>query len=125
MKLKDSLYRCRPVAASDEGFAYKVVFNAECVIYKAHFPGEPITPGACILQIAQELLEDHFSCPTEIRMVKNVKFLNIIVPDQTPEVEYFFSNVKCEGPQLSLQVTVCAGETIYAKMSLKCILTTD
>ena len=30
---------------------FKVRLNASHVIYKAHFPGMPITPGVCIIQM--------------------------------------------------------------------------
>ena len=34
---------------------FKVILNPDHLIYKAHFPGQPVTPGVCILQIIQEL----------------------------------------------------------------------
>jgi 3-hydroxymyristoyl/3-hydroxydecanoyl-(acyl carrier protein) dehydratase len=31
--------------------------NRDCEIFKGHFPGQPIAPGACMLQIVKDILE--------------------------------------------------------------------
>lgn len=59
MKLLDNLYHIIDENNCDVDHTYTIKLNAEHFIYAAHFPGEPITPGVCIMQIAQELLERH------------------------------------------------------------------
>ena len=57
MELKNNLY----TIVSKEGVglmvSYTIKLIPSCVIYQAHFPGEPITPGVCIVQMAKELIE--------------------------------------------------------------------
>jgi 3-hydroxyacyl-[acyl-carrier-protein] dehydratase len=59
-------------------------------IFKGHFPGNPVVPGVCILQMIKETLSQHFD--KELIMVKGdeVKFLNIINPlvNQKIEIEF-------------------------------------
>ena len=76
MKLLNSLYSIVSESVTESGRDYNIVLDAEHFIYKAHFPGEPITPGVCIMQIAVELLSLHCGKPLAIDTVKNIKFLD-------------------------------------------------
>ena len=86
MKLLGSLYTITEDIAKETEHSYTIKLDAEHFIYKAHFPGEPITPGVCIMQIAHELLECHMNQQLVIDCVKNIKFLRIITPTATPVV---------------------------------------
>ena len=57
MKLLNSLYSIRSKDVTDSFVRYDIHLDASHFIYQAHFPGDPITPGVCIIQIAKELLE--------------------------------------------------------------------
>ena len=53
---------------------FNVILNPDHLIYKAHFPGQPVTPGVCILQMIQELLSEEMGIPLFINKIKNAKF---------------------------------------------------
>ena len=115
MKLKDALYRIsRKTVNTADGkpLEYEIVLDERHFIYQAHFPGEPVTPGVCIIQIAEELLEDHLQRDFEIRQVKNVKFLSVVSPTSTPCVTYTFSRltVSEESGECKAQILVTAQE---------------
>ena len=121
MKLLDSLYTITSDCPVENGHEYEIKLNPEHTIYKAHFPGEPITPGVCILQIAIELLEQTMKASIKVNCVKNIKFLRIVSPEQITEVKYSLQKItKEEGGALKLQVVVTASDETYAKMSLEC-----
>ena len=118
MRLLDSLYTIASTELTDNGPIFTIGLNAEHFIYKAHFPGEPITPGVCILQIAHELLEVHCDAKLEIDCVKNVKFLRVITPDATPVVSYEFQKLVFEEESVKCQVSVMAEDEALAKLSI-------
>ena len=64
-----------------------IVLNATHRIFEAHFPGQPVVPGACLLQIVEELLSDVLH--TEYRLVNagQIKFLTPIDPRRNPRIE--------------------------------------
>ena len=66
------------------GVGFTVRMNPEHIIYSAHFPGDPITPGVCIIQMGVELLGRALGRTLELSAVKNVKFLSILRPDGIP-----------------------------------------
>ena len=100
------------------------------MIYQAHFPGNPITPGACIIQIAQELYEQLCGHSVEILEVKNAKFLKTITPSPDNRYHYSFNNISADSDNDRMQVVVSDDDSstseaaepisIYAKFSLVC-----
>ena len=80
----------------------------ESPVYQGHFPGYPITPGVCLVEIALELMG-------EVRLVaaKNIKFTSPVLPTETTELRF---NLGGEGESRTVQIL--AGDTLCAKMSL-------
>ena len=120
MKLRDSLYTIVSESKGEGRHDFNIKLDPEHFIYKAHFPGEPITPGVCIMQIAKELLEVAVSEDLTLSCVKNIKFLRIISPNEVTEICYSLAKISREDDQIKVQVTVTAGEDAYAKLSLIC-----
>lgn len=120
MKLLNELYSITQTECTDQEYNFRLHLNAEHFIYKAHFPGEPITPGVCIMQIAKELLEIATSSELELDTVKNIKFLNIISPDAVTDITYSISKVSEEQGCVKAQFVVSTADALYAKLSLVC-----
>ena len=126
MILLNNLYTIIAESHFDISHDYIIHMNAEHFIYKAHFPGEPITPGVCILQIAHELIQNTLNRPLKIMSVKNAKFMNIISPDKNSEVHYTISKITdtfaaddIEARMVKAQVAVYDSMgVVYAKLSL-------
>lgn len=66
---------------SQDGTLFELCFHADHPIYKAHFPNNPITPGVCFVQIAQELFSIVYSQPIENAVVSSLKLLAIHSPN--------------------------------------------
>lgn len=120
MKLQNSLFTIVSHSADEALHDFTIRLDANHFIYQAHFPGEPITPGVCILQMAVELMEVAVSRSLEVKCVKNVKFLRIISPKEVTEVSYTLQKLTVEDNTIKSQITVSAGDVVYAKLSLVC-----
>lgn len=72
---------------------FNVILNPDHLIYKAHFPGMPVTPGVCILQMIQELLSEQEGMPLYIVKIKNAKFVKMISPLSDGRVSVLFNSV--------------------------------
>jgi 3-hydroxyacyl-[acyl-carrier-protein] dehydratase len=53
-------------------------------VYLGHFPGNPVVPGVCQVQIIKELAESILKTDLVINKSDNIKFLSMIVPTVTP-----------------------------------------
>lgn len=118
MKLLDQLFILDEIAESENGFEAVLQTNPEHLIYAAHFPGNPITPGVCIIQIANELLEKYLGKRLFLKTIKNVKFLSVIIPAEGKKIKYAFSGIAETEMGYKTQVVVSDGTMVYAKMSL-------
>ena len=128
MKLQSNLYTVLSACRQTGVCTIHLIEN--CMIYQAHFPGNPITPGACIIQIAQELYEQLCGHSVEILEVKNAKFLKTITPSPDNRYHYSFSNISADSDNDRMQVVVSDDDSstseaaepisIYAKFSLVC-----
>lgn len=120
MKLLNDLYSIISRTDGEGRCDFTIELNPQHFIYKAHFPGEPITPGVCIMQIAKELLEEAVSQQLTLSCVRNIKFLRIISPSEITVLDYSLTKIVTEGDTVKVQVNVLSGEDVYAKLSLVC-----
>ena len=78
MSLLNSLYH---ITSADGQGKYEVSFDPGHSIFAGHFPGNPIVPGACLVQIAEELLSQYLEQPIQWTNIHNLKFRQIVTPD--------------------------------------------
>jgi 3-hydroxyacyl-[acyl-carrier-protein] dehydratase len=57
-----------------------IKFHKEHAIFEGHFPGNPVTPGVCMIQIIKELIQDHFNGTLFLHKFSNIKFTALINP---------------------------------------------
>jgi len=119
MILRDNLYTIVSQEQNEASAVFQVRLHPEWPIYKAHFPGHPITPGVCIVQMVQELLQDLVHRDLCLIEAKNVKYVSIVSPEEITELTVTFSKIE-EQPEgrLKVQAQVASGETLCTKLSV-------
>jgi 3-hydroxyacyl-[acyl-carrier-protein] dehydratase len=60
-------------------------------IFEGHFPGRPVVPGACLLQIVKELVSMALGSEVRLTRADQIKFISMIGPD---EDETMWMNLK-------------------------------
>jgi len=82
--LKETLYHIiRIVARSESAVRLNISINPQHPIFQGHFPGNPVTPGAAMVQILKEMVSEHLQKPLRLVEVRQVKFLGMLVPERT------------------------------------------
>lgn len=84
-------------------------------ILKGHFPGQPVVPGVCMMQIVKELVERQTKRNLRLTEAENMKFLSVIDPRQHPEVEAGVSFSENNGV-ISLNASLFSGSVIFFKL---------
>ena len=118
MNFLDDLFILDSINETENGFTALLHCNPEHLIYQAHFPGNPITPGACLLQAVGEVLQRKLGRPLYLKSSKNIKYLNVLVPAQDKEVHFTFSNFTETETECKAQVVIADEVSVYTKMSL-------
>ena len=59
-----------------------LVINADHKIFEGHFPGHPVVPGVCMMQMVKEIIEKVIGERTDLVRAGEMKFLAIINPKE-------------------------------------------
>ena len=118
MEYLNDLFTLVSMEDRDNGFAAQLRCNPSHPVYRAHFPGNPITPGACLLQLAGDLMRQKTGRPLYLKSSKNIKFLSILTPEQGKEVRFVFSHLVESETECRVQVVITDEQTVFSKMSL-------
>jgi 3-hydroxyacyl-[acyl-carrier-protein] dehydratase len=118
--LLEGFYTLNKVAKlKDNEHEASIQLNKDHDIYKGHFPGNPITPGVCMVQILKEIT----SIITEQKLVmkssNNIKFMALINPEKNPDLRLnILVNTDTEG-EIHVKNICYFDETVALKMSVK------
>ena len=116
--LKDDFFTIRETTDADAGTIFCVTLNALHPIFQAHFAGNPVMPGACIAQMIKELAMEHFGASFFISAVRNMKFLKVINPLETPEVSVQMTFTTRDDDSISVSTLINNGDDVFSKAIL-------
>lgn len=119
MKLLNSLYE---IVSRTEApvISFCVRLLPECFIYRAHFPGEPVTPGVCLIGMAMEIAGAACCRDFELHEVVNAKFLKVVDPRETSRLLITLKRIeKTENlTKIAADITSADGTTVFTRLSL-------
>ena len=98
-------------------FIANIKLNQTHDIFNGHFPGNPVTPGVCMMQIVKELTEEFTGRKLFLKSASNVKFMAIINPFETPDLKMQLDINEGEN-EVKVKNITSFGETIALKMSV-------
>lgn len=102
---------------TDEDTKIEVAINPEHPVFEGHFPGQPVLPGACMIQMMKELFQEVHQCKLEFKKGNNIKFISLVVPDEKVSLRFAIQTKKLPDDLLSLTTTLYSGEVASMKFS--------
>lgn len=116
MVLKD-FYKVLSLEKIDEQkYVVLIIVNEKHDVFKGHFPGNPIMPGVCMMQIIKELVEQITEKTLMMQHLSNVKFMTLINPEVAPKLHLELSIVT-EEEQIKVKNTTFIHDTVALKLS--------
>lgn len=117
MLLKD-FYKVVSIENTAENkYLVQIFINAEHEVFKGHFPGNPIMPGVCMMQIIKELTEQISQSSLFMQSLSNVKFMALINPFNTPELRLELDISMTDTDLVKVKNVTYCGETVALKLS--------
>lgn len=101
--------------ASGNNILATIEINALHHIFEGHFPGQPVVPGVCMLQIVKELLETAIKKKTQLHSADFLKFLAVINPVENPAVQAAFSYDSKDDGSIIVNGRLYKDTTIFLK----------
>ncbi|MXO03245.1 3-hydroxyacyl-ACP dehydratase [Flavobacterium sp. HBTb2-11-1] len=102
---------------SDSKYIVTILVNEKHEVFKGHFPGNPIMPGVCMIQIIKELTESITKSSLMIQSLANVKFMALINPEVTPELRLELDITITEDGLVKVKNTTFFNDTTALKLS--------
>ena len=82
MILLGDFYTIKNLTTVDSAVNAELELNASHKIYEGHFPGQPVTPGVCMMQMVKEIIETVLQRETSLVRASEMKFLLMIIPGE-------------------------------------------
>jgi len=115
--LLHDFYTIKSIDKNDDHNYVVVIFvNEKHEVFKGHFPGNPIMPGVCMMQIIKELTEQLTNTTLVMQSLSNVKFMALINPFVTPELKLELNITITEDDLIKVKNTTYFGETVALKL---------
>lgn len=89
--------------------------SGEHDIFKGHFPGQPVVPGACMLQIVKEILSAGLNTDFHLKKADNLKFIAPVDPRVTDDLQLKIT-YKTLDTGLQVNASMSANEVVCFKM---------
>jgi len=116
MLLKD-FYKVQSLdKTADQKYLAVILINEKHEIFKGHFPGNPIMPGVCMMQIIKELTEEITESSLIMQSLSNVKFMALINPKVTPELQIELDITVNDDQTIKVKNTTTFNETVALKL---------
>ena len=92
-----------------------VQINKKHSIFNGHFPGQPVVPGVCMMQMIKEILEKETNEKLLLKTADHLKFLSVLDPQTNDTVQ---AEIKSEQGSEGLKVTASlfSADIIYFKL---------
>ena len=113
--LEGTFYTALP--CSTDG-TFDIALNGQHPIFGAHFPGKPIVPGVCILQICEELTERICNNKLTISYVRSIKFMHMLSPIEHQQVRFVLRTENHGNLDVTVQATVEHNNMVFTKIHM-------
>jgi len=93
-----------------------ITINAGHKIFEGHFPGQPVLPGVCQLQIIKELLERATGKKLFLSEAGNCKFLQMVNPVKSNILDITI-DYTLNDTIISVNAIIKSEEVVFLKMN--------
>lgn len=92
----DTLYKLDNLTVDATKATANITINKDHIVFTGHFPENPVMPGVCMMQIIKEITEQIVDKKLFMQSASNIKFMAIINPFNTPELELQLDIIETE-----------------------------
>lgn len=87
MLLQSNFYSIKSLTTNEYDIKAVININPAHGIFEGHFPGQPVVPGVCMIQIIKELTAQHLDAAIQLKSASQVKFLQLLIPETDKDVQ--------------------------------------
>ncbi len=91
----------------------ELLLNPAHELFKGHFPGNPVLPGACTVEIIKELVSYYLSRNIMLIKAQQIKYLSFINPEMNPKICVDIAMRDTGNGQITVSATVYHESTTF------------
>ena len=118
--LIENYYKVNDIIAGTEKTLFIIFLKPDCKVYEGHFPGIPISPGACNIQMIKECAELIVGKHLFMHNLQHCRLTTLITPLVYPQVEVTIL-MEQKADVYKLKATIGKGEEIYLELKAELI----
>ena len=111
------LYTILNFKREDNTVNASIKLNKDHEVFKGHFPGNPIMPGVCMIQMIKELTEKAVEKELFLSVASNVKFMAIINPEKNDTIELILDILE-DGELIKVKNATSYENTLALKLNI-------
>jgi 3-hydroxyacyl-[acyl-carrier-protein] dehydratase len=115
--LKNKLFYIDSFEQSDDLIRCAIHIDETHPIFKGHFPGQPVLPGVCMLEILKEVIEEAYASSFQLETASSVKFLTMFVPTQFTHAVFDIKPIVHTDNQLAVNASMKFEQHIFLKFN--------
>lgn len=104
-------------AVNESKYLASITLNKNHAIFKGHFPGNPVTPGVCMMQIIKEITESVLNVNLMMVSTSNVKFMALINPEVNAKLALEIEISENEASEIKVKNSTSFDETVALKLT--------
>jgi 3-hydroxyacyl-[acyl-carrier-protein] dehydratase len=120
--LSGNFFTIQTVAVDAGSIQATLQMNASHPIFEGHFPGQPVVPGVCMLQMIKEIVELVIKAETRIVSAAEIKFLAVVHPVENNKVQAQIKYSNTETSSILVVASLMSGVVTHFKCRCELIV---
>ncbi len=116
MHLENSYYKLISMQSDGLSGVFHIALCPDCDVYRGHFPGNPVSPGVCNIQMVKECAEKLTGQPLQIIGIRRCRLTAVITPTTCIELDVKINLLPTE---TGYNITSTVSDTERTYMDLK------
>jgi 3-hydroxyacyl-[acyl-carrier-protein] dehydratase len=96
-------------------YLFRIELQENHPVYKGHFPGNPVVPGVCQVQMISEMAEQITGKKLLLMRSDNIKFLSMMVPGTHRNIDGEITLKEGDTGDISISAILRSGEITFIK----------
>lgn len=113
--LQGNFFNISSLESTGQDIKAELLINASHKIFEGHFPGQPVVPGVCMMQMVKEIIETATQKKTDLLKAHEMKFLAIIDPGQNNIISAALKYTMEENGQITVTASFFKEELVHFK----------
>jgi 3-hydroxyacyl-[acyl-carrier-protein] dehydratase len=103
---------------ADNNYVAVIEFNPLHEIFEGHFPGKPVVPGVCMLQIIKDILKNIYKKDFTMKQASQLKFLAVVNPNENKTLTVNLTVLKQDAAGITVSGSFNRDQLVFMKYKI-------